>query len=556
MFGHKSLPSIVYSYGALQPMSGLATVQRQLRATHLYRNALVELERVRRDQVASALRALSPDLLGMEAGLAALEDAITTAKDRLAAGNARARHRRATESDRSALRDLRVKRKSCYASVRALRIALFDSSAWTAHQVAIETEITARQKSLRSACGVYWGSYLAVEQGMGAARSGPPPRFRRWRGDGKLAVQCQGGLTVQAFEGAADCRLQLGASRGKARMVRFRIGSDDRAPVWAEVPVIFHRRLPADVTIKWCYLIARRVATHLRWEMQFVVSRASGFRREDLAAHGVVGIDVGWRLVPAGLRVAYWVAADTARDELVIPHKHLSRWSKSESLQSIRDERFNTTRSALHRWLGAVQDAPAWLRRRTETLSQWRSPARLAALILQWREQRFRGDEEIWDELEAWRKKDKHLYEWQANLGDRGIAWRLDLYRRFARDLARRFETAAIEDTDWRTLQRRPGPEAEHGDQAMREYQRIGAPGILHTCLRHAFARVQEIRAANTTQRCSTCGVLMGADAAPLMITCPGCGRVWDQDENAARNLLAAALASGSVTRPSPEAVA
>ena len=140
------------------------------------------------------------------------------------------------------------------------------------------------------------------------------------------------------------------------------------------------------------------------------------------------------------MRVAYAVDDEGRAEELSLPAELLSRERKAADLQSIRDQRFELARATLVRWL-AVADVPDWLREETATLAQWRSAARLAALALRWADARFSGDAEVFDALEAWRKKDRHLFDWQAHAKLSFQRGRREIYRRFAARLRWRHPT-------------------------------------------------------------------------------------------------------------------
>src|SRR5690606_22488963 len=97
-----------------------------------------------------------------------------------------------------------------------------------------------------------------------ARKNAMPPRFRRWDGSGKLAVQLQNGLPVEDAFGD-DTRLQIdpvdpvawnSPSRSERihknrTKVRIRIGSENRKPIWAELDIAMHRPLPKGGKIKW-----------------------------------------------------------------------------------------------------------------------------------------------------------------------------------------------------------------------------------------------------------------------------------------------------------------
>ena len=107
-------------------------------------------------------------------------------------------------------------------------------------------------------------------------------------------------------------------------------------------------------------------------------------------------------------------------------------------------------------------ELPEWFIERSKSLGLWRAPAKLAGLIWHWKENHFRADasphadarriirelrldekhygkpQSVFDLLEAWRKKDKHLYDWLARQRKNNERWRDDLYRNFAHRISRR----------------------------------------------------------------------------------------------------------------------
>jgi hypothetical protein len=208
VFGHASSPSRVYSYGAKAPTQGADVVASQMSLAHKYRNVLVESELIRRKKVEEALRALSPELAETETALKNAGEALAAARAAINLETQQARKKVRPAELVAAANEAGEKRKALYARRKELRTVLFVSPAWKARQDEIDAWATEEQKRLRSQCGLYWATYLHVEQSMAGRRSGPPPRFMRWTGDGHLAVQLQGGMAVgDAF--GHDPRLQI-----------------------------------------------------------------------------------------------------------------------------------------------------------------------------------------------------------------------------------------------------------------------------------------------------------------------------------------------------------
>lgn len=596
MFGHKSDPARIYAYGAKAPVENADLVGEQMFKAHRYRNELVAFERERRDRIDAALVRLSPHLAQTEADLVQAEADVEKAVGALKAAQGKARKKVRPAPLVSAVTAAKKARKTLWDQRKQLRAALFGKRApknpqnpralrpwlvqpdpqWLVEEAAINTWHKAEEKRLRATNDLYWGTYLHVEQAMGNVKQGPPPQFQSWRGDGHLAVQIQGGLPAPELFGGSDTRIRVdpvpaaawqpGGRALRRTRVWLRVGSDGRAPIWAVVPVVLHRPLPDDAKVKWVHLIRRRVATHDEWRVSFVLTRESGWAKTDCASEGTVGIDVGWRVRPDGLRVAYWAGSDGAEGELVLPQAVVDGWQKVCDLRSIRDLHFNTMRVALVAWLKGAQ-APAWLQQETQTLAQWRSPARLAKLTRQWRDARFAGDAvalpeaaeirstmqldpahygtpvSIYDLLEAWRKKNRHLYDWERNQELKLQRRREDLYRNFAATMRRSYRTIVIESLDLRDFHVLPQAEEPSANGAMREHTRTACLSFLLRCLKESAANLVGAQAEYTTMDCHVCNHREDFDRMNLFHTCGssaagGCGALWDQDQNAARNLL------------------
>jgi len=544
-----SLPSRIYSYGAKAPEAGLELVEAQMRLAHKYRNALVELELNRRKRVDEALRRLSPELVSCEEAIATEEQTLESVRVDINKARSEARKKVNLPDLTQGAREAKEKLKLTRAKRKELRSALFGSEPWKVEDEAINEWSKSEQKRLRSESGLYWGTYLHVETSMMGVRKGPPPAFKRWDGNGHLAVQIQHGISSEEAFGT-DARIRIeplpttGSKAAQRRTkIHFRVGSDERGgPVFATIPVVLHRPLPDDAQIKWVHLIRRRLATHHEWSINFVVSKPS-WPKLDQAESGSVGIDVGWRMKPDGsLRVAYWVGSDGIEGELSLPADWLDRMGKTRAIQSVRDQNFDSAHSALVSWLKTAT-IPAWMSEKTHTIRQWESQARLAALVIQWRTNRFAGDEEMFVVLEAWRKRDRHLYEYQENLRDKLIGRRTDLYRVFAAKMRRTYATAMMESLDLRDFHVLPNPEEKPEEAAVREHTRDSCLSSLFQFVSESMRKTIKVPAENTTKLCPKCGHLGEFPREPLIRTCPLCGDKDDQDRVAAINILKAASA-------------
>jgi hypothetical protein len=550
----------VYAYGALAPTEGLELVAAQMRLAHKYRNKLCEIERLRRDEVDAVVNEHYPNVKVLKEQNDAVKEELEEARTALKAVNKKARKRATTPEQRQHVKDLFLKGKEVYAAYKAARAVAFADpavkAALEATNVADKQRVRAARKEF-VALGLDWGTYLHVEASCRSFRSKAPPEFRRWNGDGHLAVQCQKGRSVEEVLSCTDSRVRVrpvpeaahvrpGKKKGDRKLQRtevwVRIGSEGRKPVWAKLPIVLHRPFPEDARVQWVHVLRRRIATHDKWSVQFVLSRPS-WERGDVAAGGGVGVNIGWRVKPEGLRVAFWKGSDGAKGELIIPNDELSRWTRTETLQSTRDQLFDQARDQFCAWLAVPENAarvPEWMTEAVKFLPQWRSKQRLARVVVAWRTQRFDGDAAVFEVLEAWRKKDRHLYDWQENHRTRTLRWRTDVYRKFAVELREKYSTVVVCNTRYTTFQRKKKAENETGeDTAAREHRAKASPGALRGVLLGSGMKTIVGESKHITQRCHNCGGLTPFDAAGnLEHTCKHCAATWDQDENAATNLL------------------
>lgn len=578
MFGHVSLPSRIYSYGARvphglkhnPPFEGFQRVEEQMRLAHQYRNKLVEIELGRRKQVDEALLRLSPALVEVEKKIAGEDARLGAARDLILQASAEARKKVIPKEAADLVKAYRESLKALRGQRKELRKALFASPEWKIEQEKSDTWAETERKRLRAESGLFWGSYLHVEQSMSGIRSGAPPKFHRWEGDGHLAVQLQGGLSIPDAFSCKDTRIRIEPvpeeawlkcpkeltpeeAKKQGRKLRktkvwFRTGSDKNgAPIWAVIPIVLHRPMPSDAQIKWAHFIRRRIGTHCEWQVHFVLARAQGWARPDCAKDGSVGIDVGWRMRPdESLRVAFWKGSDGKEDELVLPADWLGEMARVRRIQSHRDVMFDEIRPLFATWLNA-NTVPDWLKEACGTLPQWKSQARLAAVVIRWREARFQGDEEQFQALEAWRKRDKHLLEFGANLRDQLQGRREHIYRNFAAQMRRAYKTAFIENLDLRDFHVLPEAEEASPDGALREHVRDACLSLLLQCIKESMTETIAVPAKDTTRKCNACGSIEIWDHKILEHTCSKCGVKADQDKNASENIL------GGESKPEPK---
>jgi hypothetical protein len=426
-----------------------------------------------------------------------------------------------------------------------------------------------RVREAQAQAGLYWCGRMEVLRNYEVARrramrEGRRLKPRPWNGTGTVCVYFQKGLNVSGVFGD-NGRLQIdpipedawkSPSRSVRRQlartrVRMRIAADaDLSPVWLELPMTMHRPLPDRGVIRWASIVREQVGLSFRHRLLLTVREPAPPNAIERPGEAV-GVDVGWRVTPDGLRVAYWYGADGNHGALVLSHSDLAAFRQIDSLQSTITAAHDQARSFLQSYANSHK-VPEPLAALGAAALASSSPRALVRMFQEWQANRYLVDAKAFARISAWHKQHVHLWTWQANLRDQLIRKRRELYRRFAADLARRYRSVFLNDVQLRRISARP-PAVRATIPAQRQYRFIAAISVLFRIVQHAFEKqggaMIRVKAEHATMSCHTCGVVdQWNPAATLTHTCSNCGITWDQDYNAARNVLKQGLAVLSQT--------
>lgn len=537
----------VFQYGAIKPIQAELVVNQMRQANHYY-NKLIAIERDRREKVAAALNSAEVEVLTAEIDkLDAEAEAIAKAAK---ARRAEARARVDVSADAGQVKALREKMKGLRAQRKEAKergktpdvLALIE---------AINAASNERKKEERGLCGIPHGTYLAIENSvMQASKSITPPSFRKWDGHGQVGVQYREPVDVAEVVDRTDSRwfqihvLPVERDSNKARRNRravawLRVGSDaKREPVWIQIPFVFSRPLPEGATIRLVYLHRKMIADHEQWRLNITldIPDVEVKRTTDM----VCGVDLGWRKLDHGIRVAVAVGSDGHVDELVMPNALVSKFQHVASLRSIRDIAFNAVKVKFMAFL-ASPACPETLREACQHADKWRSFARMVWVFRSWA--RFVGDEEIFPAVRGWFHQDRHLWQWEAHEHVKCVNRRRELYETWAKALACRYGVVGLEDMRLDVMARRPGLGEKEAIEAASRARMITAVGELRETIESEVKKVGGLavrtKTALTTRTCHACGVINDFDAATeLETSCVACDATWDQDVNAGMNLL------------------
>ena len=228
---------------------------------------------------------------------------------------------------------------------------------------------------------------------------------------------------------------------------------------------------------------------------------------------------------------------------MLVSHTDIGEFRKIDDLRSITDRNRDRFLPQVVEFLKARELDGEW-RDRTEYLAQWRSSDRLAGLVRWWSDHRLAGDEEMYQAAIAWRQQYLHLADWWRNLQDQMTGRLHEQYRVFASMVATRYRTLILEDFDLREVAKKEKQPKTAGTS----YRQLVAPSVFRDALVNACRRegleIRKVSAEYTTAMCHACRTVEEWDqAASVMHRCSSCGALWDQDRNAAKNLLASGQA-------------
>jgi predicted Zn-ribbon and HTH transcriptional regulator len=443
---------------------------------------------------------------------------------------------------------------------------------------------------------LYWGSYnvvwTAADQTAKTCKG--LPRRSRWEGEGSLQVQIQKaadqvpsklfgtGHTLVQIDPVDPRAWDPSVPKGERRRLqrtrlRLRVGSDERKPVFVEVPMIMHRPIPADARVATVTITRRRHANGARWAATFVLNRPLPVvpPDEDALQGKRVGLDYSWRQRADGaLRVAYWADSDGNHGEFLLPAAIRQGQDHAGNIQGIRDQLRDALRGRLLEDLKDRSALPQDLREEVEHLAQWRASQKFARLWFRHRDQirpflsdkglaePFRQDWEaltdteksrrtLWSNyFEAWVHRDRHLWQYEVGTRKRAIGARNDLYANIAAKLVTKYDLVALEDLKVANLSKLPQPETKadvastvaHMNKVSRRQRTEVAPGHLEKAILQAAEklgkRVVMVPAPNTSKTCHLCGHVQRRKLGPSQYqTCETCRGSWDRDYNAAQNI-------------------
>lgn len=357
------------------------------------------------------------------------------------------------------------------------------------------------------------------KQGRAAER-----RMPRWDGPASLSTQVMGGEgkprrspellasgtgpwrnVVQLSPWIDPAQWPKGRGRHRHGTLTLRVAGKDKPPV--VLPVIIHRPLPADADITDVQLTRRFIADQQRLRVNITIRVP---KPEPKTTGETVAVRIGWKAVEEGwIRVATLATPDggllsepptqirsmVRNGDTVMEVCASPEWKKLlDRCDRIRGHRDKDLDEIKTKVIKVLEEEPELEKLLTEALhrerleiQRWRSPRRMVRLFQVWPDEHpFKS------ELDEWRKRDRHLWWFEAHERDQTIARRRYLYRNVAAWICANAKRIVLSGIDIAELIQVPEagtttdtPQAR-GARANHQWT---APGDLRMALRNAAAR-------------------------------------------------------------------
>ena len=390
--------------------------------------------------------------------------------------------------------------------------------------------------------------------------------LEEWTGLSRAEQRHRGRAAIEVRIGSEDDRSTRERSRdSRANVDRIESGRSrrrDRAPVLWEIPAQVHRPIPPGAEILSAEVLVTRVAMDRRVSVSLTVRTRAPTPVDGPA----LAVNIGWRAMPDGsIRVAYWRGSKEPAQQVRVP-EHLAgvlrvhasgcegevrlpaSWRQLDAriakIRSGRDKDLDRIRATASAHLLSHPHLAEALALAPGDVARWRSPARMVSLGRQLTD--IKDASELREQIAAWERQDRHLWRWEANEREQLSLRRRDAYRATAALLTDCWPHAVLESPFVSyVLHRRVGEQRDgHQTEHARANARLAAPAELADAIRKAAMRrggsVTEIDPQLSTRRHHACDQILNETdtTRSVVVECPHCGAVFDQDQNAVMNML------------------
>lgn len=413
-------------------------------------------------------------------------------------------------------------------------------------------------------CDTYRIRTLAVHEGLGWATAnavldaallafkksfarGKAPRFasaaERTQDSLTLQFTAAGGVSSEDLLAGRNAELSILPTQGCGRRsygeFKFRLGAAERK-AFATGTWQYHRPLPNGSRVALARLVRRRVGKDDKWVIQLVVKSDDPVHVERIERHPLVAVHFGWAADIEGRRIgAVADSADPGCARLLrLPPCVEEGLKRAASIQSSRD----IARDEIVPRLKAIDPETLPPSCIEEFTALRRLPVPHIAVSRLHRFHRLLRESGVQFEwFDEWRKTDRLAWQASSHIARRARMARRDFYRKFAIDLARRYEAIAIEPLDLAEAATKIDEITGERTQLARKARSgrvVAALYELESALKWAACKtgsaVLEISGA-TVAVCAHCRErTVGLQDDHSMVECKQCGALTDRKLNGA----------------------
>lgn len=375
-------------------------------------------------------------------------------------------------------------------------------------------------RSKASENGLYWGSYLIVEQAFAAAWKKTDVfslvKYRSWKQGGYAGVQVQQAKRADSFfriEHREDPRTGK-KRRGTRYKISIRIGTNKKQLIWSDpINFIMHRPLQGRPT--WAEICMHYRGEKEIWSINIICADVP--ERLDKANNGVVAIDVGWRVLEDDhLRIAFATGVDEKEEEFKLGPEWRELSNRADRIRSHRDNRLDVLKIAIPK------------------LSIIKKPSSVKSFL--------EKNEMMTDDLTVWCKKDRHLAQYEIGCRRRSEDKRRNDMRVWLRELRRKYKFVVIKNSSHKEMKDHKTAIESGMLPPQRRNAHHAAPGEVIEEICKVWDRKTEVsiidaNGTNTTT-CPECNSKMEPPDNHLWAVCERCGAREDRDRISTRNLL------------------
>ena len=537
---------LVYEYGVrLDETTTPPAIDQILKARQLYNNIIAEMRETVELMRADTFRRAGAEANAIQKSIDALTEEIRTARTDTTTEDIRCAEAQAERSELSRQLSalLRKTRESCRSEYKEKFFSRIGK---------------------KSTCATYQLRCQAVSEGLGWATAnavldnalmafkktfsvGKAPRFapadKKTKDTLTLQFTAAGGIGMQTLLSGANNDLWLqvpdGCGPRKYGLLKFRLGraADNK---FATGTWQYHRPLPEGASIGRARLVRNKIGKDYRWYLQLQVKTTGPIASNSSGREPLAVIHFGAANDISSDRVAGFADSDdpNAARMIQLPATVEQELRKSAEVQSqrdrLRDALIPNIKSRLTSDIEAIAGELASIRKLSV---QYVSPARVHRLC-----NLLRTHEALPGWLETWRKKDRQLWQTAAHSARRARNQRKDFYRKFAQEVANKYSTIVIDTPVSAPVSRNLSDDLDSPDKghASGSARVTVAPYEFESALRWASTKfgvaLLELSDSETLSVCAACGGEIAGSREELspLVSCMGCGACFDIKQNAA----------------------